>query len=112
MPGVRLSGVAYERAQEVFHTLSTKWTLSVLAALHADGSRFGDIRQSVNAEMSDPALSATLDRLLAVGWLVRVRTSGWHRPVYQLTPTGRSLLDTLPEHLQWADTHWAGADLA
>jgi DNA-binding HxlR family transcriptional regulator len=101
-------------AQVVFHVLSGRWTLPVLAALEPGPRRHNELRRAIQP-VHPKVLNETLHRLTAQQLLRREVRAGTPPAVYYaLSDPARSLMQELESLLAWAnDTpsllqHWRG----
>lgn len=89
--------------RNVLSRLSNKWSMLVLATLHANGTmRFNDIQKTIG-DISQRMLTVTLRTLEADGLLTRkVYGEIPPRVEYTLTRRGESLIPVLDNLVHWA----------
>lgn len=84
------------------------WTLLVIREAFFGTTRFDDFQRNLGIPRA--TLSARLATLVEHAILEReTNTGGPKRPVYTMTPKGRSLSPVMVALLQWGD-EWSGAD--
>jgi DNA-binding HxlR family transcriptional regulator len=89
----------------VLERVGDKWTLLVVATLDGESLRFTEIQRRVPG-ISQRMLTLTLRRLERDGLVVRtVYAEVPPRVEYQLTPTGRTLIDPAVALAEWAVEH-------
>jgi DNA-binding HxlR family transcriptional regulator len=107
--GARLTD---SRARRVLDRVGDKWSLLVIELLGDSTQRFSDLRRGV-AGISQRMLTVTLRGLERDGLVTRtVHPTVPPRVEYALTVMGRTLLSTVCELVDWADTHVSEIDAA
>ena len=100
------------RASEVLARVGDKWSLQVIFCLSNGTQRFTDLKRGI-AGISQRMLTVTLRGLERDGIVTRtVHPVIPPRVDYELTPMGRTLLDTIGQLLAWADSHLPAIDAA
>jgi len=100
------------RAREVFNRVGDKWSVSVIHQLGAGTLRFTELRQGVEG-ISQRMLTVTLRGLERDGIVTRiVHPIIASRVDYDLTPMGRTLLQTIGQLVSWAGEHLGDIDVA
>jgi DNA-binding HxlR family transcriptional regulator len=93
------------RIRDVLDRVGDKWSLAVINELGAGSRRFGELRRAVPG-ISQRMLTSTVRALERDGLLTRtVHPTVPPRVDYELTPLGRTLLDTTWSLLNWALAH-------
>lgn len=93
------------RVREVLDRVGDKWSVQVVSELGSGPRRFSDLKRSVSG-ISQRMLTATLRGLERDGLVSRtVYPTVPPQVEYDLTPLGRTLLDTVWSLLNWALTH-------
>jgi len=91
--------------REVLDRVGDKWTLLVVANLSDGPRRYSDLHRVVPG-ISQRMLTLTLRQLGEDGLITRTAYAEVPpRVEYELTPLGRSLLDTATALVRWASTH-------
>jgi DNA-binding HxlR family transcriptional regulator len=94
----------------ILDRIGDKWTLLVVATLHGERMRFGELQKRIPG-VSQRMLTLTLRHLERDG-LVR-RTAFAEVPPrveYELTPTGRTLVEPAVTLAEWAIQHNPGIE--
>jgi DNA-binding HxlR family transcriptional regulator len=100
------------RVREVFDRVGDKWAVSVIHQLGSGTLRFTELRQRVEG-ISQRMLTVTLRRLERDGIVTRlVHPVIPPRVDYDLTPLGRTLLETVSQLVSWAGEHSEDIDRA
>ncbi|MDT0483940.1 winged helix-turn-helix transcriptional regulator [Streptomyces doebereineriae] len=100
------------RVREVLDRVGSKWSLTVIHELGPGTRRFTEIKDAVPG-ISQRMLTETLRLLERDGLISRtVHPVVPPRVDYELTPLGRTLLDTVRTLLDWALTHIDDIDKA
>jgi DNA-binding HxlR family transcriptional regulator len=108
-PGTRagrppLSGC---RAREVLHRVGDKWSVFVIDRLGQGSQRFSELRRGIDG-ITGRMLTVTLRGLERDGLVSRtIHPVIPPRVDYELTPMGRTLLQTIEQLIDWADSHVA-----
>jgi DNA-binding HxlR family transcriptional regulator len=95
------------RAREILHRVGDKWSVYVIDCLGGGSLRFSELRRSING-ITARMLTVTLRGLERDGLVTRTL-----HPVipprvdYELTPMGKTLLQTIEQLIDWADGHVA-----
>jgi DNA-binding HxlR family transcriptional regulator len=95
------------RAREILHRVGDKWSVSVIDRLGEGSLRFSELRRSIGG-ITARMLTVTLRGMERDGLVTRTL-----HPVipprvdYELTPMGRTLLQTIEPLIDWADSHVA-----
>jgi DNA-binding HxlR family transcriptional regulator len=102
-----------ELAHEVIGQIADKWTILVIDTLGTHGMmRFSRLREHVGG-VSQKMLTKTLRQLERDGLVSReVHPVIPPRVDYQLTPLGRSLLDTICGFWDWVGRHMTEMEMA
>jgi DNA-binding HxlR family transcriptional regulator len=93
------------RAREVLHRVGDKWSVYVIDRLGQGSQRFSELRRSIDG-ITARMLTVTLRGLERDGLVTRTL-----HPVipprvdYELTPMGKTLLQTIGQLIDWADSH-------
>ncbi|MDR3058314.1 MAG: helix-turn-helix transcriptional regulator [Prevotella sp.] len=92
--------------RDIVSRLGDKWSLLVLATLHANGTmRFNDIHKSIG-DVSQRMLTVTLRSLEADGLISRkIYAEVPPRVEYRLTESGNELMPYLNNLVEWALKH-------
>lgn len=91
----------FHRAIEI---IGRRWSGTIIRALLAGGTRFGEIRGTIPG-LSDRLLSERLKELEAEGIVERtIEASTPVRIEYHLTEKGQALADVVAATSDWADT--------
>lgn len=100
-------------SRRLLDTIGNKWASLAIAALGLDGrSRYSDLSARI-AGVSQKMLTQTLRNLERDGLVTRTVTPSVPvRVDYELTPLGRSLLDTICRMKAWAEEHMPEVDRA
>jgi len=100
------------RAREVLQRVGDKWSVYVIDLLGQRTMRFGELHRSIDA-ITSRMLTVTLRGLERDGIVARtVHPVIPPRVDYELTPMGRTLLDTIGQLVTWTDTHLPEIDAA
>jgi DNA-binding HxlR family transcriptional regulator len=103
-PGPRppLSGC---RAREVLHRVGDKWSVYVIDRLGQGSHRFSELRRGIEG-ITGRMLTVTLRGLERDGLVTRtIYPVIPPRVDYELTPMGTTLLQTIEQLIDWADSH-------
>jgi len=93
------------RARAILHRIGDKWAIYVVANLADGPRRFTELHRSIDG-IASRMLTVTLRGLERDGIVTRtVHAVVPPRVDYELTPLGRTLLDTIGQLVAWADTH-------
>jgi DNA-binding HxlR family transcriptional regulator len=93
------------RARDVLHRVGDKWSVFVIDRLGQGSQRFSELRRSIDG-ITGRMLTVTLRGLERDGLVTRTM-----HPVipprvdYELTPMGATLLQTIQQLMDWADSH-------
>jgi DNA-binding HxlR family transcriptional regulator len=88
-------------AQVVFHVVSGRWTLLVLAALERGPRRHNDLRRAIEP-IHSKVLNETLHRMTDQQLLIRDEQPGVPPAVfYELSEHARALMQGLEPFLEW-----------
>src|ERR1700753_3102907 len=93
------------RARDVLHRVGDKWSVFVIDQLGQGSQRFSELRRSIDG-ITGRMLTVTLRGLERDGLVTRTM-----HPVipprvdYELTPMGATLLETIQQLMDWADSH-------
>jgi DNA-binding HxlR family transcriptional regulator len=93
------------RARDVLHRVGDKWSVFVIDRLGQGSQRFSELRRSIDG-ITGRMLTVTLRGLERDGLVTRTM-----HPVipprvdYELTPMGTTLLKTIQQLMDWADSH-------
>lgn len=89
----------------ILDRIGDKWTLLVVATLHGERMRFGELQQRIPG-VSQRMLTRTLRHLERDGLVRRtVFAEVPPRVEYDLTPTGRTLVEPAVTLAEWAIEH-------
>ena len=100
------------RAREVLQRIGDKWAVFVIDLLGNGSMRFGELHRSISG-INPRMLTVTLRGLERDGIISRtIHPVIPPRVDYELTPLGRTLLDTIGQLVSWADAHLAEIDAA
>ncbi len=100
------------RAREVLERVGDKWSMYVIDRLGQGSQRFTELRRGIDG-ITARMLTVTLRGLERDGIVTRtVHPVIPPRVDYELTPMGRTLLDTIGQLLAWADSHLPAIDAA
>jgi DNA-binding HxlR family transcriptional regulator len=100
------------RARDVLDRIGDKWSVYVISLLGDGPRRFTDLLRTIDG-ISQRMLTVTLRGLERDGILTRkVYAVVPPRVVYDLTPTGHTLLVTVRQLVEWADDHTGEIDAA
>ncbi len=100
------------RAREVLRRVGDKWSVYVIDRLGEGSQRFSELRRGIDG-ITARMLTVTLRGLERDGLISRTL-----HPVipprvdYELTPMGRTLLETIKQLIDWADSHVEEIDAA
>ena len=93
------------RAREVLHRVGDKWSVFVIDRLGQGSMRFSELRRGIDG-ITGRMLTVTLRGLERDGLVSRtVHPVIPPRVDYELTPMGRTLLQTIGQLIDWADSH-------
>jgi len=96
----------------VLQRVGDKWSVYVIDLLGQRTMRFGELHRSIDA-ITSRMLTVTLRGLERDGIVARtVHPVIPPRVDYELTPMGRTLLDTIGQLVTWTDTHLPEIDAA
>jgi DNA-binding HxlR family transcriptional regulator len=99
-------------ARGVLDRVGDKWSLYVIHLLGGGTRRFSELRRTIDG-ISQRMLTVTLRGLERDGLVVRtVYPTVPPRVEYELTPMGRTLLDTACTLIDWANEHVSEIDAA
>ena len=100
------------RAREVLQRVGDKWAIFVIDLLGHGTKRFSELHRSVDG-ITARMLTVTLRGLERDGIVTRtIHPVIPPRVEYNLTPMGRTLLDTIGRLVTWADSHLPEIDAA
>jgi DNA-binding HxlR family transcriptional regulator len=100
------------RAREVLERVGDKWSMYVIDRLGQGSQRFTELRRGIDG-ITARMLTVTLRGLERDGIVTRtVYPVIPPRVDYELTPMGRTLLETIGQLLAWADSHLPAIDAA
>jgi DNA-binding HxlR family transcriptional regulator len=100
------------KARDILNRVGDKWTLYVIWRLNDGTKRFNEIKSEIEG-ISQRMLTVTLRGLERDGIVSRTMYPVVPpRVEYELTPMGRTLLDTAGELIHWAETHLEDIDAA
>lgn len=100
------------RAREVLQRVGDKWSMLVIDLLGQDTKRFSELHRSIDG-VTSRMLTVTLRGLERDGIVSRtIHPVIPPRVDYELTPMGRTLLDTVGQLVSWADSHLPEIDAA
>ena len=95
------------RAREVLHRVGDKWSVFVIDRLGQGSMRFSELRRGIDG-ITGRMLTVTLRGLERDGLVSRtIHPVIPPRVDYELTPMGRTLLQTIEQLIDWADSHVA-----
>jgi DNA-binding HxlR family transcriptional regulator len=95
------------RAREVLHRVGDKWSVFVINRLGQGSLRFSELRRGIDG-ITGRMLTVTLRGLERDGLVSRtIHPVIPPRVDYELTPMGRTLLQTIEQLIDWADSHVA-----
>ena len=93
------------RARDVLHRVGDKWSVFVIDRLGQGSQRFSELRRSIDG-ITSRMLTVTLRGLERDGLVTRtVHPVIPPRVDYELTPMGATLLETIQQLMDWADSH-------
>lgn len=93
------------RAREVLHRVGDKWSVYVIDRLGQGSQRFSELRRSIDG-ITGRMLTVTLRGLERDGLVTRtIHPVIPPRVDYELTPMGTTLLRTIQQLIDWADSH-------
>lgn len=93
------------RVRSVLNRVGDKWAIYVVDRLGQGPRRFSELRRGIDG-ITARMLTVTLRGLERDGILTRtVHAAVPPRVDYELTPLGRTLLDTIGQLVAWADAH-------
>jgi DNA-binding HxlR family transcriptional regulator len=102
---VPASGSSSCRAREVLQRVGDKWSVYVIDLLGQDTKRFTELHRAIDG-ITARMLTVTLRGLERDGIVTRtIYPVIPPRVEYSLTPMGRTLLDTIGQLVNWADSH-------
>jgi len=93
------------RARDVLNRVGDKWSVFVIDRLGQGSQRFNELRRTIDG-ITGRMLTVTLRGLERDGLVTRTM-----HPVipprvdYELTPMGATLLETIQQLMDWADSH-------
>jgi DNA-binding HxlR family transcriptional regulator len=100
------------RAREVLQRVGDKWSVQVIDLLGQDSKRFSELHRSIGG-ITSRMLTVTLRGLERDGLVTRtIHPVIPPRVDYELTPLGRTLLDTIGQLVSWTDAHLAEIEAA
>jgi DNA-binding HxlR family transcriptional regulator len=100
------------RAREVLHRVGDKWSVFVIGRLGHGCMRFNELRRGIDG-ITGRMLTVTLRGLERDGLVSRtIHPVIPPRVDYELTPMGRTLLQTIEQLIDWADSHAAAIHAA
>lgn len=100
------------RAREVLQRVGDKWSVQVIDLLGQDTRRFSELHRAVEG-ITSRMLTVTLRGLERDGLVARtIHPVIPPRVDYELTPLGRTLLDTIGQLVSWTDAHLGEIDAA
>ena len=95
------------RAREVLNRVGDKWSVFVIDRLGQGSQRFSELRRGIDG-ITGRMLTVTLRGLERDGLVSRtIHPVIPPRVDYELTPMGRTLLQTIEQLIDWADSHVA-----
>ena len=95
------------RAREVLHRVGDKWSVFVIDRLGQGSQRFSELRRGIDG-ITSRMLTVTLRGLERDGLVARtIHPVIPPRVDYELTPMGWTLLTTIEQLIDWADSHVA-----
>jgi DNA-binding HxlR family transcriptional regulator len=93
------------RAREVLNRVGDKWSVFVIDRLGQGSQRFSELRRGIDG-ITGRMLTVTLRGLERDGLVSRtIHPVIPPRVDYELTPMGRTLLTTIEQLIDWADSH-------
>lgn len=93
------------RARAILNRIGDKWAIYVVSNLSAGPRRFTELHRSIDG-IASRMLTVTLRGLERDGIVTRTMHAVIPPRVdYELTPLGKTLLDTIGQLVDWADTH-------
>jgi len=100
------------RAREVLQRVGDKWSVQVIDLLGQDSRRFSELHRAIDG-ITSRMLTVTLRGLERDGLVARtIHPVIPPRVDYELTPLGRTLLDTIGQLVTWTDVHLAEIETA
>jgi DNA-binding HxlR family transcriptional regulator len=100
------------RAREVLQRVGDKWSVYVIDLLGQGTKRFSELHRSIDG-ITSRMLTVTLRGLERDGIVSRtIHPVIPPRVEYELTPMGRTLLDTIGQLVTWTDSHLPEIDAA
>jgi DNA-binding HxlR family transcriptional regulator len=100
------------RAREVLRRVGDKWSVYVIDRLGEGSQRFSELRRGIDG-ITARMLTVTLRGLERDGLISRtIHPVIPPRVDYELTPMGRTLLETIKQLIDWADSHVEEIDAA
>lgn len=88
--------------RSVLSNVTGKWRMIIILVLEDEPKRFGDIKRCIG-DVTQSVLTENLRGLQRDGYLTRTVDPGPPVAVsYELTPLGRSLLETLKPLIYWS----------
>ena len=100
------------RAREVLQRVGDKWSVYVIDLLGHGTMRFSELHRSIDG-ITSRMLTVTLRGLERDGIVSRtIHPVIPPRVEYELTPMGRTLLDTIGQLVIWTDSHLCEIDAA
>ncbi len=100
------------RAREILERVGDKWSLFVVSLLGGGVLRFSELQRAIDG-ITPRMLTVTVRSLERDGLVTRtVHPVVPPRVDYELTPTGRTLLEAVTPLVRWADAHLAEIDEA
>ncbi len=100
------------RAREVLQRVGDKWSVYVIDLLGQGTMRFSELHRSIDG-ITSRMLTVTLRGLERDGIVSRtIHPVIPPRVEYELTPMGRTLLDTIGQLVSWTDSHLPEIDAA
>ena len=91
--------------RQILDRIADKWSLLAIALLDGRTLRFTELRRKIDG-ISQRMLTVTLRQLERDGLVLRtVYPVVPPRVEYELTPLGRTLLDTIQALVRWTETH-------
>jgi DNA-binding HxlR family transcriptional regulator/SAM-dependent methyltransferase len=100
------------RAREILQRVGDKWSMYVIDLLGEGTKRFSELHRAIDG-ITSRMLTVTLRGLERDGIVTRtIHPVIPPRVEYELTPMGRTLLDTIGQLVAWADSHVSEIDAA
>ena len=100
------------RAREVLQRVGDKWSVQVIDLLGQDSRRFSELHRAIDG-ITSRMLTVTLRGLERDGLVARtIHPVIPPRVDYELTPLGRTLLDTIGQLVTWTDANLAEIETA